>query len=681
MTEFRDWSITASANTGSAVDGYFMENMQYSEVNDAAREFQAILARDRSDKNGSLLAGGSSSSYVLSISANIGSYRDGDYFRFRAPSKNTGATTLQISSLSARPVVKTDLSALAEGDIIAGGIYEAYYRSDSANFQLLNPSITAEGLGSSLYPTELWETTAGILPVQKRYPPGHAWRYMTTAEVTAALAYTFVTSHQTALQNALDVSFAGNVDLDIPAGGYLVTGLTMPGTISPDTRAKAFSVRGQGCGVPYSLLNTGGTILKSATDAPILQDNLVSHPNGVGEFHISGIRFDGTSDTYAVVLLNNIYGLTTFERNVIYQRGNGDGMKIQYAATVLIQESYAFNADLYTYTLGAARTGVGFNYINTHGSGLVSFKKLSSRGFKTGYKIQGDASDGTAYAPRLEDSECSVVYNGVDLVYTVNAVIDHCYFEAGDQGTGIIDAGAATSITNNFISSGFATSIDASDTTGGYGTRIEGNLINMAATENAIGIDIASTGATGGNAKNITNNTIIYTAGTAGVKGIKITGTDPRINISGTAFVPRAAWTGSGTVKISDESTNGPFGFSTVTNGDADIPMLARGAISLYTPATALTSAAVSGGVLTLPEGSSFVITSGSTVTVNSIDGGTTRNRLVYLRTTTADMTFDDGAFMLLDGDANFTGPGILTLMLDYLGGSHYAYEIGRTML
>lgn len=140
MTAYRDWSVTASANTGAAAAGLFRENMAYSEVNNAAREFQAVLARDRLDKNGSIVAGGSTGSYVLALSTSLGSYQDGDYVRFKANVKNAGATTLRFASLSDRPVVKNNLAALSDGDIRAGGIYEAFYNSASANFQLLNAS-------------------------------------------------------------------------------------------------------------------------------------------------------------------------------------------------------------------------------------------------------------------------------------------------------------------------------------------------------------------------------------------------------------------------------------------------------------------------------------------------------------------------------------------------------------
>ncbi len=141
MTELRDWSITASANTGNAADGYFKEGMAYSDVNNAAREMQAIIARDRKDRNGTIVSVGSTSSYVLAVSASLAGFRDGDAFVFQAHAKNIGATTLQVSTLSAKPVLTTSLADLANNHIVAGGVYQVYYQSASGNFKITNPSL------------------------------------------------------------------------------------------------------------------------------------------------------------------------------------------------------------------------------------------------------------------------------------------------------------------------------------------------------------------------------------------------------------------------------------------------------------------------------------------------------------------------------------------------------------
>ena len=71
MTEKRDWSVTASANTGTAANGFFKEGMAYSDVNDAAREMQAILARNLADTNGTTVTTGASSSYNLAVAMSL----------------------------------------------------------------------------------------------------------------------------------------------------------------------------------------------------------------------------------------------------------------------------------------------------------------------------------------------------------------------------------------------------------------------------------------------------------------------------------------------------------------------------------------------------------------------------------------------------------------------------------
>lgn len=63
--------------------------------------------------------------------------------RFGAP--NVGATTLNLNGLGAVTIVKNVSATLADGDIVAGGIYELAY--DGTNFQLLGSGL---GSGSSL---------------------------------------------------------------------------------------------------------------------------------------------------------------------------------------------------------------------------------------------------------------------------------------------------------------------------------------------------------------------------------------------------------------------------------------------------------------------------------------------------------------------------------------------------
>jgi hypothetical protein len=63
---------------------------------------------------------------------------------------------------------------------------------------------------------------------------------------------------------------------------------------------------------------------------------------------------------------------------------------------------------------------------------------------------------------------------------------------------------------------------------------------------------------------------------------------------------------------------------------------------------------------------------------VQQIAAGVTPGRIVVFKTDTANMTFQDTAFVFLNG--NFTGPCTLTLLIDRIGASNYAYEIARTV-
>jgi hypothetical protein len=505
-----------------------------------------------------------------------------------------------------------------------------------------------------------------------------AFDYMSSAEISAVQAYSYSTNVTTALQNAINQAFAANADLFVPAGGYLVTGLYLPGRVSggTDDRGKAFRLYGQGTGEPFVVSSPEGTVIKSVTNAPVLQDYVDGSTDSNGQVTVDHIRFDGTSTT-PVVLLQSFYGLSKFSSCVVYQRGTGDGLKLGWGATVLVDHCYVMNKDWATFGLGAARVGTGISYIPTADNGLVTISKCTSRGWLTGYQIAGGA--GTAYSACIDKCEGSVIYNGVILQSNADkCIVSDCYFEGGDGGVGINNLGDYNTIENNLFFAGFATVIQDLSTTN-KGSLIQGNLIGIGATVNGKGVDVASSAAFGGYNKNVINNSITYTAGTNGVKGIALSGTDPRVTILGNVFDPRGNWTGTSTEKFSDTSSNGSYGIVQKQLVDLEIPVLSRGAVTFEQGPSALTQSNVAANVLTIPAvGSYFVCNASAACTVQRIDAGVTPGRVVVFRTDTADMTFQDTAFIYLNG--NFTGPGTLTLMIDRIGASNYAYEIARTV-
>ena len=570
-------------------------------------------------------------------------------------------------------------------DILTAGV-----ERQSGDFTSLNDAITSIGstpstlnINTASFPVTANATIPSTLSVTFTYPGTLAIGAYTVTGLKNPLPEWFgakgdgITNDTAAIQAAINCAHSSYSDVYIRAGNYLVTGLTIPGQVTgTDTRGRAMRIHGQGTGEPFVVTYGGGTTIKSITDAPVIQDIQDTMGTSNGTVEIDHIRFVGTSTT-PVVLLQSFYGTSSFHNNVVWNNGTGDGVKITYSATTSIYENYAINGDYVTSSLGAARTGIGFNFAGDTEAGLVTFSKNSSRGWLTGFQISGAV---TQYSPKITESECSFTYNGIIIKKANKAVISDNYIEGGDGGMGILDEGDYTTIQNNYISEGYTTAIDATFATG-KGTLISGNVISMKAVA-GVGIDVTSSAAFGGYNKNVINNSIAYTAGTAGTIGVRINGTDPRINMSGNSFDPRGAWTGAGSAKISDLSVNGVYGLMTVESGDIEIPVLSRGAIILKAPNAALTEADIPtypvGTTLTVPQGSYFPVTATAAAPVSKFSAGDKSTRLVTFRTTNANMTFTDSAYLFMNG--NFTGPGTITFLIDRTGADNYAYEVARTV-
>lgn len=501
-----------------------------------------------------------------------------------------------------------------------------------------------------------------------RSAPVNVFDHMTAAQIAAVQSYAFGLDVTTPCQTALNYARANNLDCYFPAGGYLVTSLTIPGDVSGsvDDRDSAIRIFGQGFGEPFVTANTGGTVIKSVSNSPVIKDILGTNPSSNGTVEIDHIRFDGTSTT-PVVLLESFYGLSSMHNCAVYQRGTGDGVRFTYSAAVWVYMVWALNGDWNTYSKGAARTGIGFNFPLSYDSGLFTITKCSSRGWLTAYQIGGGA--GTPYSATVEQSECSVVYNGVILSGTNKAVVDSMYMEGLDGGKGVDNLGVYSTITNNLIFSGASIGIDSRLSTN-RGAVIKGNAIGLGAVVGAYGIALA-----GAYGQEVTGNSISCTDGTANQIGIFVD-VNGKVDVHANAFDPTATWTGSGASKVAYTSASNIRGITTGQSNNVDFPVLSQGAVSLaYAP---LTEANVSANILTVPDGGYFVVTAASSVTVNRLEAGILPNRMVTFRTTNSNMTFADTAYIFSNG--SFTGPGTITFIVERVGGASYAYEVARTV-
>jgi hypothetical protein len=193
------------------------------------------------------------------------------------------------------------------------------------------------------------------------------------------------------------------------------------------------------------------------------------------------------------------------------------------------------------------------------------------------------------------------------------------------------------------------------------------------------GVVVSANAAFSIGAKSVTNNAILVTAGTASCTGLSLSGSSSRITVTGN-FFSSLPWTGSGSNAIVDTITGGARGYTTGVNGTQDFPKLNQGAISFSQPSAALTQADVTANTLTVPDGSYFLCSASSAATVLIFSTGNTSGRYVTFRTTTANMTFSNSAYIKTAGAASFTGPGTITFLIDKIGADNYGWEVSRTV-
>lgn len=485
-----------------------------------------------------------------------------------------------------------------------------------------------------------------------------------------------------AIQAAINHCWNTSRTLYVPAGVYLVTGLTLTG--SAGQQNTILKIVGDGFGNPFAVWTTAsGSVIKSVTNAPVFQVTVPTSTTSAGTLDVQGIVFDGTSST-PVIQLQAFYGVGRISNSAVFQRGTGHGIQSDWMTTSEIAECYILNKDWMNFGLGASRTGIGIYLSHQYDSGLQTIRKCSSRGFLTAYKIGVGGTAHYTYNASIQDCESSVTYNGVHLTDNARATwINNCYFEGGDGGVGIWDQGDYNKVTNCFTFAGYGTHLKSTDFT--YGNYYAGNTFSAGSTANQTLIDITSSSVSGGPGKTCTGNHLSFggSGGSiAGVIGLRINGTDPRLNLLGNNFYPRNSWVGgAGTIKLSDLSSGGVFGMTTAIGGSGaqEIPMLSRGALSFEMADAGLSQFNVSGNILSVPGGSLFYCNASAPVTVNRLSTDATAGRILIFNTQNANMTFANSAYIFMDGGVNFASRGHIVFYTQILGGAVYAYEICRS--
>ncbi|MDB5606713.1 MAG: tail protein [Bradyrhizobium sp.] len=126
---FQNWSQTAATNASADATVNWAEGQAPSSINDSARAMMASLAKYRDDTGGTLVCGGTSTAYTLSISQSIASVADMDglTLTFVVTPTNGDSPTLNVNSLGGY-ALKTNLNQVVPtGSMIDGNTYSATF--------------------------------------------------------------------------------------------------------------------------------------------------------------------------------------------------------------------------------------------------------------------------------------------------------------------------------------------------------------------------------------------------------------------------------------------------------------------------------------------------------------------------------------------------------------------------
>lgn len=140
MADIQDLSITDDNNIGR-----WPENMPFSGVNNAGRADEGLMARWYQDMNGSLTSSGSSNAYALTSNRTISTLANNTVVAFTPNHSNTGAATLALNGLTAKPIVRLQGSAVAANDLVSGSPVTVVYKTAADAWFLLTPPASISG--------------------------------------------------------------------------------------------------------------------------------------------------------------------------------------------------------------------------------------------------------------------------------------------------------------------------------------------------------------------------------------------------------------------------------------------------------------------------------------------------------------------------------------------------------
>lgn len=115
--------------------------------------------------------GGAANAYTLTPSPAATSYSDGDTYFIEASATNTGASTINVSTLGNRDITRPNGVVLQAGDLTSGQVYPIKYNSTASDFFL-------QEVGGTYYSVDEWPINRIIqsnVNDNPGLPLGYAW--------------------------------------------------------------------------------------------------------------------------------------------------------------------------------------------------------------------------------------------------------------------------------------------------------------------------------------------------------------------------------------------------------------------------------------------------------------------------------------------------------------------------
>jgi len=226
MTNVSEWSTSAGSNNSAPPDGA-PENMLPGKVNDCMREMMAALAKWYKDSSASLVTTGTTTAYALATNSVHAALSDVPLLSFRLHAANTGAVTLNVDGLGAKPLRKTgSLEDYSSGDLTAGQTMIAAYNSATDDFEVIGPNTATPGAAFAAGTPMLFGQTAAPTGWTKSATHNNkALRLVTgTASSGGTTAFTSVFTSRSLVQanlpsyNLSTASLTGSVGTSISNG-------------------------------------------------------------------------------------------------------------------------------------------------------------------------------------------------------------------------------------------------------------------------------------------------------------------------------------------------------------------------------------------------------------------------------------------------------------------------------